>query len=152
MTRHPDEDLIDLLHNALAELDQVPRKVVDAAHTAFEWRTVDAELAELLFDSSTQGELAGVRSDVAARQLSYGLGDVEIELLVRDAEAEPRIDVQIVPAGPRTLEVRNGESSETVTTDEHGRCTLPLPRARRVQLVLRATDGGPAVATPWISL
>lgn len=151
MTRPSDDELLDLLHNALAELDQVPRHVVEAAHVAFEWRTVDAELAELLYDSSAAGELAGVRSDVTARQLSFALGDVEIELLVRDAETEPRIDVQVLPAGVQMLEVRDGESSAPVTTDAHGRCSVPVPRARRLQLLVpRAT--GHAVATPWITV
>jgi hypothetical protein len=151
VTPRSDEELIDLLHNALAELDQVPRPVVEAARGAFAWRNVDAELAELLYDSSVSPELAGVRSDVAARQLSFALGDVEIELLVRDAEAEPRIDVQIIPAGVQTLEVRDGETSAPTTTDAHGRCTLPLPRARRIQLLLTRADGS-MVATPWITL
>ena len=150
MTRPSDDELVDLLHNALAELDHVPRHVVEAARAAFEWRTVDAELAALLYDSATS-QPAGVRAETASRQLSFAADGVEIEILVRDAELEPRLDIQIVPPAIRTIQIRDGQTTATATTDELGRCTVPVPRAARIQLLIDAHDGRQPIATPWLS-
>jgi len=43
--------------------------VIEGARAAWTWRTIDQELAELVFDSA--GELTGVRSEDTARQLTY---------------------------------------------------------------------------------
>lgn len=151
MTRPSDDELIDLLHNALAELDHVPRHVVEAARAAFEWRTVDAELAALLYDSSTN-QPAGVRAETASRQLSFAADGVEIEILVRDSELEPRLDIQIVPPAIMTIQIRDGQTATTTTTDELGRCTVPVPRSARIQLLIDGHDGRQPIATPWLSL
>ena len=54
-----DDALEELLGAALRPADPVPRHVVAAARGAFTWRTIDQELADLVFDSAT--ELTGVR-------------------------------------------------------------------------------------------
>ena len=45
--------------SALREADPVPEHVLAAARGAWTWRTIDQELADLVFDSAT--ELSGVR-------------------------------------------------------------------------------------------
>ena len=65
-----DDELLAELREAVAEADLVTDRQREAARAAFTWRTVDAELAELLHDSAL--EAAGVRgADDAPRTLSF---------------------------------------------------------------------------------
>jgi hypothetical protein len=58
-TREPDDDLEIRLSRALDASDPIPEHVLEAARAAIGWRTIDAELAELLHEDSK--ELAGDR-------------------------------------------------------------------------------------------
>ena len=60
-----DDDVQELVGRALRESDPVPEHVLAAARGAFTWRTIDQELADLVFDSAT--ELTGVRDHGRAR-------------------------------------------------------------------------------------
>ena len=64
-----DDDLLELVGRALRAADPVPDRVTDGARAAWTWRTIDQELAELVFDSAA--ELTGVRSEDTARQLTF---------------------------------------------------------------------------------
>ena len=64
-----DDDLLELVGRALRAADPVPDRVIDGARAAWTWRTIDEELAELVFDSAA--ELTGVRSEDTARQLTF---------------------------------------------------------------------------------
>ena len=52
----------------MSTIDRID-KVVSGARAAWTWRTIDEELAELVFDSAA--ELTGVRSEDTARQLGH---------------------------------------------------------------------------------
>jgi hypothetical protein len=145
-----DETLERRLREALEAEDPVPAHVLEAARAAIGWRTIDAELAELLTEEGK--ELAGVRgAGEAQRQLTFAAGAVELELLV-DATAGPRIDGQLVPPGPATvlLQATDG-TDEEVRTDELGRFAFVAIAARRVRLAVRP-DAGAALVTPWLAL
>ena len=76
----PDDPVFDELKTALHEADSVPDDVLQAAKDSFTWRTVDAELAELVFDSALE-ELSGVRSGATVdRQLTFRTDEFEIEM------------------------------------------------------------------------
>ena len=45
-----DDDLLELVGRALHAADPVPDHVLDGAHAAWTWRTIDEELAELVFE------------------------------------------------------------------------------------------------------
>ncbi|MGA9597612.1 MAG: hypothetical protein WBV06_15770, partial [Acidimicrobiia bacterium] len=75
-----DDQLLARIAGALAA-DPVPEAVLDAARATFTWRTIDAELASLVFDSADEG-LVGVRSTETARQMTFRTPGVEIELVV----------------------------------------------------------------------
>ena len=71
-----DDALQELLGIGLQDADPVPEHVLAAARGAWTWRTIDQELADLVFDSAT--ELSGVRDRGGARQLTFqapGVGD-----------------------------------------------------------------------------
>jgi hypothetical protein len=110
-----DRDMVDLLRRALAALPsdllpsaddaEPPASVIDGAAWVHDWLTMEAELAELTFDSVDQLELAGVRSIGALRELTF----------VSDAFT---IEIEIEP-GARTVEV-----SGTITPPVAGRLQL----------------------------
>jgi hypothetical protein len=77
-----DEQLLAELKGVLAQVDPVPGHVTAAARAALGWRTLDEDLADLLYDSSEELEPVGVRGEDQPRTLSFrgpSLGlDVEI--------------------------------------------------------------------------
>lgn len=114
-----DDELLATLGRALREADPVPSQVTEFAKAGYGWRTIDAELAELVFDSAVE-ELAGVRSDDETRQVTFRAPGVEIEVAVL-AEGARRIIGQLVPPQPAEIELRfNGESRST-QSDHLGR-------------------------------
>ncbi|WP_134768149.1 hypothetical protein [Nocardioides sp. 1609] len=80
----PDDDaLLAELGRAVSEEAVVTARRREAARAAFTWRTVDAELADLLHDSALEsGAVRSAGVPDAARTLSYGNGDVTLELEV----------------------------------------------------------------------
>ena len=55
-----DNELLDALRDALRSAGPVPENVTTSGRAAWTWRTIDAELATLVFDSYLQ-ETASVR-------------------------------------------------------------------------------------------
>lgn len=73
-----DDDLLALLHDALASIpepsdpaDMPPPSVVEGARWVHDWLNMEAELAELTYDSTGDRELAGVRSTGSLRELTF---------------------------------------------------------------------------------
>ena len=59
------------LDDVLSEEEPIPPGLIVAAQESYTWFDVDAELADLLFDSAN-GELALVRSEGERRLLVFG--------------------------------------------------------------------------------
>jgi hypothetical protein len=116
---HAADELLGRLGEALLAADPVPERVLAGARAAFTWRTIDAELAELVFDSAT--EPTGVRGGVedTARQVTFQAPGVEIEVMVID-DGSRRIVGQLVPPEPERP-VRIGAGSWL----GHGTVVLP---------------------------
>ena len=76
-----DDELMAALAEAVAEGDAVTDRRRADAQAAFTWRTVDAELMELLHDSALEAG-AAVRSagETTERVLSFGAGELTLEL------------------------------------------------------------------------
>ena len=144
-----DEDRwLTELREALQEARQVPKAVLEAGYSAYAWRTIDAELAELTYDSITEDPaLAGARSQQAPlRALTFATGSVTLELQIEPAA----LLGQVVPpqAGELLVSLRDG-TSRTVPVDDLGCFTVdPIPA---VPFRLRLS-GEPPVATGWITL
>ena len=107
-----DDHLLELVGRALRAAEPVPDRVLDGARAAWTWRTIDEELAELVFDSAS--ELTGVRSEDTARQLTFRAPGMEIEVMVVD-EASRRILGQLVPPGAFEITLLAGDAALVTT-------------------------------------
>ena len=141
MNERTDDQLIATLGDAIIHADPVPEHVLAGARAAFTWRTIDAELAELVFDSAN--ELTGVRSEASPRQVTFQAPGVEIEAMVID-NGQRRIVGQLIPPTEATVQLASGERS-------------PRPRPM-TSAGSRSTTCGPArcaspcwepMARPW---
>lgn len=146
-----EAELLSRLARMARRADPVPPDVIAAAMGSFTFRTIDAELAELVYDSAMeQVGLAGVRGG-GARQLTFegpGLA-VEVEVLGSGG----RIVGQLVPPQPALVEVRHGGGSVTVRADELGRFHADVAVGSPMSLVCRADSSAgvrPPTETVWV--
>ena len=150
------EALLDALRAALTTTDAVPDEVVAAAKASFTWRTIDAELAELSYDSLLVGELAGTRGEAETRTLSFEFGAVGIEIEIETDGPARRLVGQIAPGVPESIEVHHVSGGEplVIGPDRHGRFSLTGVERGAVRLLLRFVPGeGPAMLlTEWVTI
>ncbi len=151
--------LLGELQGLLARLDPIPPQLLDQLRSSFCWRTVDAELAELSFDSLGDPEVAlAVRSGgdmpLEPRMLSFGAivdgVDLSIEVEVSATAERYTLLGHVFPADATAVEVQAGNGgSTTVPVDEFGRFFLePVPRG---PVRLRVEHAGRVVHTTWVS-
>lgn len=106
-----DEEILTHLSELFAD-DRPPVDALEAAYAAFGWRTLDADLAQLMEDS--QVEVVMFRQGSHARLLSYECEQGSIELGVDDHTFElivrPRALAVVVhrPWGSNPLELDAG--------------------------------------------
>ena len=140
------------LRAIVSHLDPVPQLLDEAARSAFTWRTVDDELAELMRDSAEEEAGALVRGAATLRQLSFESPRLGIELEVaHTGPRERRLEGQLLPPAPATVTLeRPGEDPVSVQADELGRFSLDGLKAGviRLHVVLR----GVQIAVPWTTI
>lgn len=144
-----DEELLAALGEAFRARDEVPEWFTRTGRNVFAWHNIDAELAQLTYDSRDDRELATtVRSETASiRALTFTSARTSIELEV----AETALLGQIVPPRAGTLEVHTTAGVTSLPVDEIGCFTVdPIP-ASPFRLRCR-TDDGADVLTGWITL
>jgi hypothetical protein len=148
---HVAAELLDRLGAALRAEDPVPERVLAGARAAFTWRTIDAELAELVFDSAT--ELTGVRGGVedTARQVTFQAPGVEIEMMVID-DGSRRIVGQLVPPRDATVQLTTADEVRDTRTDAVGRFTFQDVAQGPVRLSVLTDSGEGVVHTEWVLL
>jgi hypothetical protein len=144
-----DESLLELLSHALQVNDPVPDHVLAAAKGAVAWRTIDQDLAELVFDSAL--EATGVRDRDIARQLTFRADDVEVELMLVDTEPR-RLVGQVVPAATTTVRLESTSAVAEQESDKYGRFTFDQVAAGPVRISIRGSEGRPGVLTDWVLL
>jgi hypothetical protein len=150
-----DERLLEALRESEVARQAVPPWFTQTARNAYAWFDIDAQLAELTYDSSDDRELEStlrsvtIRSEPASiRALTFTSARLAIEL---EVTANSLIG-QIVPPRPGSLEQesRSGETA-TVSIDEIGCfCIQPLPGGA-FRLRCR-TEDGLDVVTNWFTL
>ena len=144
-----DEELLAALGEALRARREVPEWFVETGKNAYAWHNIDAELAQLTYDSQGDRErAAAVRSEAASiRALTFTSTRLSIELEV----AETSLLGQIIPPRAGTLEVHTTAGVTSTPVDEIGCFTVePIP-ASPFRLRCRTEDGAD-VLTGWITL
>jgi hypothetical protein len=145
-----DEDILLALRDAVRARQEVPADFVTAGQSAFAWHNIDAELAQLTYDSQRDlADAAAVRTEAASiRALTFTSARLTIELEV----TQDALVGQIVPAQTAVVKVRFRSGGETdVTADEIGCFTIePIP-IEQFRLECRTADGIQAL-TGWVAL
>jgi hypothetical protein len=158
----PDEIVLEAeLRAPAARLEPVPDRLVQAAVDAYAWRTVDADLAELVFDSLADSqEAALVRGGEGERLLSFQASSLTIEIEVTAAGAARRLVGQLVPPQRADVEIRRQDDVVTIATDELGRFIADSLPAGPVSLRCVPPAGAPGAAgqikppvvTDWVPI
>ena len=146
-----DEQLLAALGEAMRARQAVPEWFVEAGKNAYAWHNIDAELAQLTYDSdsdSARGHVAAVRSETASiRALTFTSTRLSIELEV----AESSLLGQIIPVRAGTLEVHTTAGVTNSPVDEIG-CFVVDPIPSSPFRLRCRTEDGTDVLTGWITL
>jgi hypothetical protein len=144
-----DEEILAELGEALRAREEVPEWFIETGKNAYAWHNIDAELAQLTYDSLVDRErAAAVRSEAASiRALTFTSTQLSIELEV----AESSLIGQIIPPRAGTLEVHTTAGVTSSPVDEIGCFVVdPIPSSP-FRLRCRTEDGAD-VLTGWITL
>jgi hypothetical protein len=149
-----DEELLQELRAAARRFDPPPDSVLDAARASLTWRTIDAELAALQFDSVVDLAATGVRSSEGPRLLTFAAPGLSIEVEVSPIGPRRQLVGQLVPAQPARIDVRHAGGVTTVQADHLGRFGADAISAGPVSLRchLGDTPSSLPVVTEWIPL
>jgi hypothetical protein len=142
-----DDELAARLGRAIARRDPVPQDVIRAAKASGAWRTADAELAMLLYDSVLDEEFAGVRGG-GSRLMTFTSARVTVDI---EISGRDRVVVgQVEGVDPAGVEICYAEGAVAVETDPSGHFSLPSGRSGPMSV--RITDGraGTVIRTEWV--
>jgi hypothetical protein len=150
-TSWDDEEILRALRQAFQARQAVPADFIAAGKNAFAWRDIDAELAQLTYDSIRDADLApAMRTAEAAsiRALTFRSTRLTIEL---EVSAHSLVG-QVVPAQNAVILVlsRSGEGTE-VPADEIG-CFRIFPIPPQPFRLHCRTEAGVDALTGWITL
>jgi len=144
-----DDKLLAALRDALSPSEAVPAWFVETGKNAYAWHNIDAELAQLTYDSDSDQRVAtATRSETASiRALTFTSGHLSMEVEVTD----DNLLGQIVPPRAGTLEIHSKTGILTTTVDEIGFFAVaPIPDSP-FRLRWRTAEGAD-VLTGWITL
>ncbi len=145
-----DDQLLALLKGSLQVQRDVPAEFTVAARNAYAWRNIDAELAQLTYDSmQDRAPAPSVRSETASiRALTFTSDHLTIEMEVNGDS----LLCQLVPADEATIKLQTHAGIiASIEVDEVGCFSIhPIPAsAFRLRC---GTTAGATVVTGWITL
>jgi hypothetical protein len=150
-----DEPLLTAVRESLRARQEVPAWFIAAGKSAYAWHNIDAQLAQLTYDSSRDQDpegvlrLGGTRSEPASiHALTFTSACLSIEL---EVTAHSLVG-QIIPPRPGTVEQQTSDGETTTTAIDEIGCFYiqPVPRGS-IRLRCRTQDGIDVV-TDWFSL
>ncbi len=146
---HDDEELLAALGEAIRAREAVPGWFVETGKNAYAWHNIDADLAQLTYDSSRDREaVAVVRSEAASiRALTFTSARLSIELEVTGDS----LVGQIIPPRAGTLEVHTTAGVTSSPVDEIG-CFAVAPIPTSPFRLRCRTEDAADVLTGWITL
>ena len=148
---HPeDEKLIAQLRVALEAADPAPSDVSAFAKAAFGWRNIDAELAAIEFDSSTEELPSGVRSTATARMLSFQAGEWTVDIEYN--EHTQLLIGQLSPETKCVVELHFAGGAIGVPSDDLGRFDFDDVLPGPISLVVRTPGNLHVIKTEWTVL
>ena len=144
-----DERLLAALSEAMKARAAVPSWFIETGKNAFAWHNIDAELAQLTYDSNEDRMPAVTRAETASiRSLTFTSEHLTLELEVTGNSLLGQIF--LARAGVLEIHTRAGEIS-TTEVDEIGCFSVePIP-ASPFRLRSSASDGT-HVLTGWITI
>jgi len=143
-----DDVLLAALSEALDHLDPVPTGALRAASTSWEIFHVDAELAGLVTDTSSDGPIVLLREEADLRTLTFVSSRLTVEI---EVDGDRRAVGVLSPPAAMAIEVEAASSqgqplTKTALSDDLGRFWLDLG----IGLCrLRIGSGPDAVVTSW---
>ena len=137
MTDHTDDQILDALASALAELDPPPAHVIAGAKEALTWHAIDADLAQLVYDSQADHG-AEVRGET--REITFRAPGIEVEVMVT-ADQQRTLLGQIVPAQTADIELRHGGDRDRAQADTLGRFRFERVASGPVKLTVVTPTG-----------
>jgi hypothetical protein len=145
-----DERLLPALKESLRARRAVPPEFIEAGKNAYAWHNIDAELAQLTYDSTRDLDSdPSMRSETASiRALTFTSAHLTIELEVSDDS----LLGQAIPAREGTVEIHDRAGAIiTIPVDRLGSFAIrPIPAS---PFRLRChTAEGTDVLTGWIIL
>ena len=145
-----DDELLAALREAVRARQAVPPEFVAVGKSAFAWHNIDAELAQLTYDSSRDTLYEpSLRAEAATiRALTFTSPHLTVELEV----SQDSLLGQIVPAQPGVVRIQPRDGTETtVPADEIG-CFAIRPIPSGPFRLYCQTAGGTDALTGWITL
>lgn len=144
-----DDKLLAALREALSASEAVPAWFVETGKNAYAWHNIDAELAQLTYDSfSDQRTATATRSETASiRALTFTSANLSMELEV----SEDSLLGQIIPPRAGMLEIHTKTGVITTSVDEIGCFAVEPKPDTSFRLRCRIADGTD-VLTGWINL
>lgn len=145
-----DDRLLTALNEALKARQAVPSWFIETGKNAFAWHNIDAELAQLTYDSNQDQRMAAaMRAETASiRSLTFTSAHLSLELEVTGDS----LLGQLFPPRAGTVEIhtRAGEIS-TAEVNEIG-CFVVDPIPESPFRLRCRTAGGIDVLTGWITI
>lgn len=133
-------------------IDPPPRYLVDFAKASLSLRDLDAELAELTSDSSTEATLA-MRATAPPRLLTFVAADTTVVVEITSDDASRSLFGQLVAPAAAQVQIRHSAGTAEVSTDREGRFRATEIAAGPVSISCRFDDPGrQPVVTAWVTV
>jgi hypothetical protein len=145
-----DAKLLRRISTMFDQRDPVPDAVTAAARSAFAWRDMDAQLAELIDAEQLVG--SATRAHGEHRLLTFEAPGVTVAIEATEVNGARKLIGQLVPSGAHHIALETAAHTGqrlTAPVDHLGRFTLAAVPAGLIRLRCTLPDGA-QVVTEWV--